>query len=261
MNKLLREYVREVLKENSAPEISSLGALVRGARGLGGEIEVVLFNHEYVYKALAKRKGDEDLFNFVKDTIYESIVGYAVFGPPDKGEAYDAYEVTHMAAPGLGKVLYGMGYALSPSGLLMPDRHTVSPDASAAWKKASKERETLKLDDLPPNNKTKDPDDDAELHKEKGKEHLDYVYKELGWEKGMSSKLISRGEAAVKDLSDDVNRDKNVLIHVFFSGGTHFFRDQYSRMLHRRGLLGERISGVTNFFGDRCDSTVKRRRG
>ena len=230
---ILREYVRNVLREVAgSPEISSLGALVRGASG-GGEIEVVLFRHDYIYKALAKRKGDEDLFNFVKDTIYESIVGYAVFGPPDKGEAYGAYEVTHVAAPGLGKVLYGMGYALSPSGLLMPDRHAVSPDAAAAWKKASKERESLKLDELPPNNKTKEPDDDAELHKEKGKEHLDFAYKEQGWEKGMSSKIIARGEAAVKDLSEDVDRDKKVLIHVFFSGGTHFFRNQYESMLKR----------------------------
>jgi hypothetical protein len=220
----LREYIRLVLSESSAPDFSSLGALVRDTEA--GEKEVVLFKHDSIYRALSRRKGDEDMFDFLKNLIFGSIVGYGIFSRPDKGEAYGAYEVTHVAGPGLGKIIYGIGYALSPRGLLMPDRHAVSPDAEKAWKKASTERKSLKLDALPPKNKTKNPEDDAELHNEKGKEHLDFVYQSQGWERSMANKLISRGEASLKDLSDDVDRDINALRHVFMSGGKQFFSDQ-----------------------------------
>jgi len=229
MRKLLREYIRAILTE-AAPDESGLGALVKQS---GEEIEVVLFKYDALYAAMSKRKPDEDVFNFLKGNIFSSIVGYGVFSKPTKGEAHGAYEVTHAAAPGLGKVLYGIGYGVSPSGLLMPDRHAVSMDADQAWKRASRDRKSLKLDDLPPNNKTKNPEDDAELHDVPGKEHLDYAYQSQGWERSMTNKLISKGETALKELSDDVNRDANVLRHVFMSGGKQFFSDQYRSMLKR----------------------------
>ena len=231
MRKLLREYIRSVLLESS-PDESGLGALVKKA---GDEIEVVLFRYDSIYRAMSKRKPEDDTFNFIKDNIFDSIVGYGVFTRPEKGEAYGAYEVTHAAAPGLGKVLYGMGYGLSPTGLLMPDRdkNQVSPDADQAWKKASSSRKSLKLDALPPNNKTKNPEDDSVLHDVPGKEHLDYAYEEQGWEKSMTNNLISKGETALKELSDDVDRDANAIRHVFMSGGRNFFANQYRSMLQR----------------------------
>jgi len=231
MRRLLREYIRSVLLESS-PDESGLAALVKRD---GDEIEVVLFKYDFLYSAMSRRKPDEDIFNFLKNNILESVVGYGVFAKPTEGEAYGAYEVTHAAAPGFGKILYGMGYGLSPSGLLMPDRdkNAVSPDAEQAWKRASSGRKSLKLDDLPPNNKTKNPEDDAKLHNVPGREHLDYAYEEQGWEGSMTKKLIAKGEATLKELSEDVNRDINVLRHVFMAGGRNFFATQYSAMLRR----------------------------
>jgi hypothetical protein len=231
MRKLLKEYIAAVLLESS-PDESGLGALVKKE---GDEIEVVLFKYDALYSAMSKRSPDEDVFNFLKNNIFDCIAGYGVFTLPEKGEAYGAYEVTHAAAPGLGKILYGMGYGLSPSGLLMPDRdkNAVSPDADQAWKRASSSRKSMRLDSLPPNNKTKNPEDDAVLHNVPGKEHLDYVYKAQGWEKSMTSSLVSKGETALKELSDDVNRDVNVLRHVFVAGGRNFFANQYKSMLQR----------------------------
>lgn len=227
---ILREYVRRVLQESGMPDVSSLGMI---ARNFGDQKEVVIFRYDMVYSALSRRKPEDNVFDFLIDIITRSVVGYGIFGPPDKGSAYGAWEVTHAAAPGLGKILYGIGYALSPSGLLMPDRHTVSPDAAQAWKKASKDRKSLKLDALPPNNKTATPNDDAELHSEPGKEHLDYVYEEQGWEKNVMSRLMAQGNTALKELSEDVNRDESAIRSVFISAGTHFFRNQYSSMLKR----------------------------
>ncbi len=231
MRSLLREYIRSVLIESS-PDESGLGALVNQD---DDGIEVILFKYDFLYSAMSKRKPDADIFDFLKNNIFDSIAGYGFFTKPEKGAAYGAYEVTHAAAPGLGKVLYGMGYGLSPTGLLMPDRdkNAVSSDANQAWKRASSSRKSLKLDALPPNNKTKNPEDDAVLHGVPGKEHLDFAYKAQGWEKSMTNKLISKGETVLKDLSDDVNRDINVLRHVFMAGGTNFFENQYKSMLQR----------------------------
>ena len=170
---ILKEYIRNVLVEGGLrpPDTSSLGALVSS---VGEEKEIVLFRHDYIYSALSKLKGGEDLFNFLKDTIYDSVVGYAVISPPDKGEAYGAYEMTHIAGPGYAKVLFVIGHSLSPSGILVIDRERVSPDAAgswgSAWSRKEKSGKALKLDALPPNNKTKDPNDDAVLHNKKGLE-------------------------------------------------------------------------------------------
>lgn len=232
--RILREYVRSVLLESKTPDVSSLGII---ARNFGDQKEVVIFKYDVIYSALSRRKSEDNVFDFLIEVINKSVVGYGVFGPPDKGKAYGAWEVTHAAAPGLGKILYGIGYALSPTGLLMPDRHTVSPDAAQAWKKASKERQSLKLDDLPPNNKTKSPNDDAELLNQPGNDHLDFAYQEQGWEKGMTSRLIAQGKTALKELSSDVDRDEAAIRNVFISAGTHFFRNQYSEMLKRRGSI------------------------
>ena len=230
---ILREYVRRVLQESAPSDVSSLAALVREE----GESQVILFRYDKIYSSLSRRKDEDDVFNFLLENIKNSIVGYGVFGPPDKGEAYGAWEVTHAAAPGFGKILYGIGYALSPSGLLMPDRHQVSPEAEQAWKKASRDREKEKLDDLPPNNKTEDDFDDAELHSKKGKDFLDMAYKSQGWEKGVAARLIAQGKTALKELSEDVNRDESAIRNAFFAMGTQFFRDQYSAMLKRKDII------------------------
>ena len=229
---LLREYVRKILQESvTSPDVSSLGALIQNS---GSEKQVVIFKYDLIYAALSRKKEEEDTFNFLVDNIKKSIVGYGIFGPPDEGNAYGAWEVTHAAAPNLGKILYGIGYAISPSGLLMSDRHQVSFEADAAWKKASKERNHFKLDNLPPNNKTKSTEDDAELHDTPGKEHLDYAYESQGWEKSITARLVAQGKTALIELSDAVNRDKSAISNAFFAMGTHFFGEQYKNMVERR---------------------------
>ena len=229
--RILKEYIQILFELSGSPDISSLGAIVRDYEN---KKEVVLFRYDIIYSALSRRKADENVFDFLVSNIRNSIVGYAIFGLPDQGEAYGAWEVTHVAGPGYGKILYAIGYALSPHGLLMPDRNQVSPEASMAWKRASTSRKSLKLDDLPPNNKTKTPNDDAKLHQRSGQEYLDYAYEEQGWEKGIAARLITQGNAALKEISDDVNRDRGAILKAFISMGTHFFRDQYSEMLKRK---------------------------
>lgn len=80
-----------------------------------------------------------------------------------KEPCYGAWEVTRSAGPGYGKLVYAMGYHMSPTGKLMPDRTSVSDSAREAWRKANKKSKGLKFDDVN-NPKTSDPSDDCVIH-------------------------------------------------------------------------------------------------
>lgn len=234
--RLLREYIELILQESASKE-HGLGAIYSD---FGDQIEIVLFKYDGIYAALSKRKGDEDLVKFLKDIIMNSAVGYMVLAKPERGEAYGAYEITHIAGSGYGSLLYKLGHALSPNGMLLMDRSkkqsgapNISPDAMSSWKNQLVNRDAHKLDHLPPKNKTKSTKDDAEIVGIEGKEYLDYVYEPNPDDKVVADKLISKGEAALKELSDDVNRDANVLRHVFMSAGKNLFSNDYRAMLQR----------------------------
>lgn len=98
---------------------------------------------------------DEDPTGIVK--------GYARF-QEHENPCNGAWEVTAIAGRGLGKILYGLGYSLSPRHRLMPDRHYTSGEARRAWKvAASKGLRGIPLDNesgtLTPDNE----EDDCEL--------------------------------------------------------------------------------------------------
>lgn len=86
--------------------------------------------------------------NYLKNKLLGSIVAMINIKQAEK-PCNDAWEVKLAAAePGFGKLAYSMGYQLSPSGMLMPDRHTISYDAVNAWKNVRKKSEGIPLDDI-----------------------------------------------------------------------------------------------------------------
>jgi hypothetical protein len=87
------------------------------------------------------------------------IKGYAVFRKP-KEPCNDAWEVSSMAGIGHGKILYGLGYSLTPKGRLMPDRAFSSKRAKSAWTKSSGKMARFPLDDIK-DPQTEDPNDDC----------------------------------------------------------------------------------------------------
>lgn len=153
----LRRLIREVLEPNKLalytyPEDS------RGRR----VIKVVLYSPTEILGDVEKfKKG-----SFLYDQDDTGIVkGYARFQEPEH-PCNGAWEVTSIAGPGLGKILYGLGYSLTPNGRLMPDRHYTSKAGKQAWSRASWSRLSgIPLDDeigsLTPDN----PEDDCELQK------------------------------------------------------------------------------------------------
>lgn len=61
------------------------------------------------------------------------------------GDCAGAWEVSKIAGPGYGQILYSVAAALSPSGLIMTDRFVLSPAASSSFKKWSSSRESVLL--------------------------------------------------------------------------------------------------------------------
>jgi len=98
---------------------------------------------------------DEDSTGIVK--------GYARFQQPEN-PCNGAWEVTSIAGRGLGKILYGLGYSLTPNHRLMPDRHYTSGEAKKAWQgAASKGLRGIPLDNLSGTLTPDNEEDDCEL--------------------------------------------------------------------------------------------------
>ena len=226
MRKLLREYVRSILLlETVSTEGEGLAIFTGEGFFDPQSIEAVLVNLA-VFKELMTTRAKSDKFtalDIAKFAAEKSVVGYISLGPPIHGNAWGAWEVTRSAGPGYGKILYSIGYALSPSGLLMPDRVSVSPSARAAWKKASKKYDSLELDALPPENKTDTKEDDAELHDEEDNEYLDRAYIAKGTETGMINQLIAAGKDLETNLAKKFKGKTEQIIAAFHSAGLRHF--------------------------------------
>jgi hypothetical protein len=229
MQNLLREYVRGVLLES----VSTEGLAVFTGEGFFDPqaVEAVLVDIAKFEEELAEATSQSSLFSRLdaaKFAATKSVVGYISFGPPEHGQAWGAWEVTRSAGRGYGKILYAIGYALSPKGLIMPDRRSVSFSARAAWEKASKNHDSLPLDALPPENKTDTTEDDAEIHDEEDYPFLDRAYKAQGWEKGTVSRLIAAGKSLEGKLEKKFKGKAEQIVAKFHSAGTRLFMSNYS---------------------------------
>jgi hypothetical protein len=228
MQNLLREYVKGVLLES----VSTEGLAVFTGEGFFDPqaVEAVLvdlakFEEEF---AAIKKTSLFTPLDVAKFAARKSVVGYISFGPPEHGQAWGAWEVTRSAGPGYGKILYAIGYALSPKGLIMPDRRSVSFSARTAWEKASKTHQALPLDGLPPMNKTDTREDDAEIHDEEDYEFLDKAYKAQGWEKGTVNQLIAAGKSLEAKLEKKFKGKTEQIIAKFHSAGMGLFASHYN---------------------------------
>lgn len=188
--KLLKEYIRNIISESIDEQ--DLAAYVTDYEG--GK-KVVIYDSFLFRTGLTRgagRLGDisaPEMISRLNDLDEENIIkGYLQVGPPpatvenggtqiDTGECYGAWMVYKSAGPGMGKYVYGLGYALSPSGLLIPDRMSVSPSARGGWKKQASKRGKKFLDNitLPPKSRRTpdDPSDDCAPQDEEG---LNYAF-------------------------------------------------------------------------------------
>lgn len=149
------------------------------------------------------------------------IKGLIMVAEPASSECWGAWEVKFSAGRGMGKLLYGLGYAMTPSRLLMPDRKKVSDDAGFAWDKmsgktkdmtdaATQKRSSsrdvagtlsrIKFDDER-NPKTDIPEDDCRIHN--SREHLNYAYRSDGSEMAAMGSM----KAAAANMEREVGKE------------------------------------------------------
>lgn len=226
--RLLREYVRSVLRES----VSTEGyAVITGESFFKPDaVEAVLID---VAKFMSGMQAPPKTslmtqLDVAKAAAKGSVIGYISVGPPESGKAWGAWEVTRSAGRGHGKLLYAIGYALSPKGLLMPDRVSVSDSAISAWQKASKTHDSLQLDPLPPENRTDTKEDDAEVHDKEGLEFLDRAYKAQGWEKSAVEEMITAGNRIEAMLEKKLKSKASAVVGAFLSAGPSLFNRSFN---------------------------------
>jgi hypothetical protein len=88
-------------------------------------------------KAIQLIKMIEDKDPNADDFAIKNVLkGLIIVGPPKQDNCWGAWEVKFSAGKGQGKLLYSLGYALSPTRLLSSDRNEVSDAAQGSWSSA-----------------------------------------------------------------------------------------------------------------------------
>lgn len=208
---ILREYIRQVVKESQGGT-SNLAALV--AQTDSGATATLYDTHALEkrlpdLKALVRAWDRLPAVHLLRDEV---VKGYIEVGEPDgRGPCRSAWEVKRSAGPGLGATVYGVGFALSPKGLLIPDRGYVSPGARAGWGKQASKRKRYPLDSTAYHNPdgsaaglhphhTDDPADDCATYDREDREHLDYAYEVRGDEGGILDALTAEHERTMSQV-------------------------------------------------------------
>lgn len=236
LQSLHENVYRRLLEESTIEAIEGLAAHIYPARhGIG--MSAVLYKPNVLIATLKNSSQGRSSNVPISRACREAIVGEITISEPEEACA-GAWEVSSIAGEGYGKILYGLGYAMAPSGLLMSDRLTVSQKAHRAWAKQMGKRKSIELDDASaPKNKRKTPDDptdDCALH---GGPHdddcdtrdpspLNNAYEAQGWEEGMTLTLKKAHKEALKQISSlkisipDIEKGLS-------AASFEFFRTQY----------------------------------
>jgi len=206
----LRGYIREVLREAFEGADLPHGAAVYVIED-AKVVDIIVYNTELFQNILDKKAVELGLPEAAAMAAGTPgvVFAYIQIRPPwnDYGTCNGAWYVSMSAGRGYGKMLYGLAYAATPNGLLMPDRDSVSDDAFKGWTKASRSRRGISFDDVN-NPKTPDPGDDCRLHKKGGDgdcggrnpEVLNSAYPSQGWEKGVLEAGKAAHEAFMENL-------------------------------------------------------------
>lgn len=233
----LRQLIREAL------ESSSLSLYVYDEAGHTGAPvkKVILYSPDEIFADLTTfmKKSfllDEDPTGIVK--------GYARFQQPEN-PCNGAWEVTSIAGRGLGKILYGLGYSLTPNHRLMPDRHYTSGEAKKAWQSAaSKGLRGIPLDNLSGTLTPDNEEDDCELQMpiefdEEGNIDssggpdplLDVAYEggELGG--GQIEKMLSAHEKVVDELENEKKLDREDFESWLRKAGSQRFQKDFGGLM------------------------------
>lgn len=266
VDKITERVMRRLLREAYAPSdaeaaeikhsqhVRTLMPLAVYVEDLSSEKAAILYSPQDVVELLRKYREAGEVQkvnvyrgNWKKEQLtaksFEGAIRGVIQIREPANPCWKAWEVIASAGPGgadIARTVYGIAYALSPSGIIMPDRTTVSPPAKAAWAgvAAKGERKVLPLDDISlPVEKRRTPnlpDDDCELYRGKSKStdpsknpQLQNAYVATGKEKSMLAYLTAVHESFVKDLAAEDPALPQTLELYLRKGVEAFFRHHY----------------------------------
>ena len=170
-----------------------------------------------------------------------AVVGYIAAQRPDSPCA-GAWEVKMSGGRGYGwSVLYPAMFA-AVGGPLMPDRKTVSPDATRGWSTRAGDRGKTLLDKVSAPEEEKltpdDPSDDCEVRswtrdpetgKWSGDPVLDVAYTPKGNEKALLDRLLRRHEETMGEVIDAGHDRRDVEVGLSRGGGEKFNAELYGK--------------------------------
>jgi hypothetical protein len=185
---LIESIYKRLLKEATLSEFDTSGMAAFVDESGNSKIAVV-------YKI--------DAIDAFEDTTSQidlsAIVGFVKIAPPRGAPCRGAWQVKAIVGP--GKLVYGLAYAMSPTGVIVPDRSEVSDSASAAWKGYAAKtdpKNILPLDDAdhPKSGTdkyhdkyhTEDPSDDC--YTAHAEDHLNAAYRGPGGESELIDRLM-----------------------------------------------------------------------
>lgn len=189
-----------------------LRRLLRESRGSTDGLAVLTFNSQVGRTAILYDPADlvenfeeildpEQRTKFFEDygvaDILKGVVAIRKV-PEWNGKCYGAWQIDYIAGPGWGHILYPVAQALTPEGLLTPDRSSVSDDASSAWEKSLKLGRPRKKFDNMKDPKTPPTEDDCKIDPER--DHLNWAYGPRGGEVGLLATLEQNHSAAMSQI-------------------------------------------------------------
>lgn len=192
----------------------------------GDQKVAVVYDVEKLKSAASEGNLDSDIKN-------PYVIGFVQIKQPKGAPCRGAWQVRGISGP--GKIVYGLAYALSPTGLVVPDRSNVSDKASSAWKKysavAAKSGDMLPLDDADhprkgtdpfhDKNHTEDPSDDCFTSHEEP--HLNAAYRGPGGESSLLERLYDSHVEVMSKLSKETGMSQEELeSSILDAGYSHF---------------------------------------
>jgi hypothetical protein len=241
--KYLKQYIRRVIRESYENAEDHLGAVtwIEGPRRNAVIYDTRMLPRvpELLYRM---EKGWDGLRMSLCDNVIKGMIDVGPWRGRG-GRCNGAWMVYRSAGPDMGKVVYSVGYALSPTGRLMSDRISVTPEASAAWASVARKPEykKLPLDDEDAHgeggtstydhpNHTEDPIDDCTMYNPEPDgspedfPHLQNAYQGTGDEETLLSLLRHNSDTC---LADSFTGREREVEHLLMSCGGLFFSRHY----------------------------------
>lgn len=236
LRRLLRES-QEEKEERGRRRMAQAAGLAACAEKMGTITQAVIYDPRKLMELieeLTDREEVDEAVNVALNLVIQGVVELTEPNWPCNG----ARVITASAVKnkGDGGLVYGVGFALSPKGILTPDRHSVSHSAQRGWMKQTS-RGGRPFDDasLPPE-KQRTPDDtsdDCRIHKGKdgcgthvpgAEPALNRSYEEEGWEKPLFRKLQDAHDKTMQTLTQ---AQKDQATYVLFRSFDSFFNEHY----------------------------------